>query len=201
MEKQMDIGRNGHHKLEYGDLDKPIYWIGLDDNNEIKKNIFTKYQIKYPNYIKDIEKGVIRYFGDKTRKNAQNKELMTTGGFSMYSLDPINEDDFLKKVLDCLIVRQATLENLKNKTDESLKTINIKLYGNNEKTVPSRTNRDWLESLNNENFADWCINGPSFDFATNKPVQPSPKLQEIAHSYNSSYLGLLQWLKEERYEE
>ena len=71
MEKQTDIGRNGHHKLEYGDLDKPIYWIGLDDNNEIKKNIFTKYQIKYPNYIKDIEKGVIRYFGDKTRKNAQ----------------------------------------------------------------------------------------------------------------------------------
>lgn len=60
------------------------------------------------------------------------------------------------------------------------------------------TNREWLQTLTDEEFADWCINGPSFDFATNKPVQPSPKLLEIAHSYNSSFLGLQEWLKQER---
>jgi len=62
------------------------------------------------------------------------------------------------------------------------------------------TNREWLESLTDEEFADWCINGPSFDYTTCKSVQPSPKLYEIAHRYNSSYLGLMQWLKEERVE-
>ncbi len=61
------------------------------------------------------------------------------------------------------------------------------------------TNREWLSTLSDEDFAKWCFYPVSQD-ANGNYIQPFPTLQTIAVSNTSSYGGLLGWLKEERIE-
>ena len=60
------------------------------------------------------------------------------------------------------------------------------------------TNREWLNSLTNEEFASWICDGEEFDYEKNEPFQPSPKWDYLQHRYTSSKGGLLIWLKQER---
>ena len=60
------------------------------------------------------------------------------------------------------------------------------------------TNREWLNSLSDDDFAVWCIEGEEFNFQTTKCEQPTPRLYTIRVSYTSSLYGLKEWLKQER---
>lgn len=60
------------------------------------------------------------------------------------------------------------------------------------------TNKEWLNSLTNEEFASWICDGEEFDYEKNENYPPSPKWSTIQGQYTSSKLGLLIWLKQER---
>lgn len=67
------------------------------------------------------------------------------------------------------------------------------------------TNREWLNTLSNEDFVKWCLNEentiirPSYTAdKMYKICEPTPKLETIKYQYTSSYDGLLKWLDEER---
>lgn len=67
------------------------------------------------------------------------------------------------------------------------------------------TNREWLNTLSNEDFAKWCLKEETvrhiFDKSKNISYEinePTPKLETIRKEYTSSYDGLLKWLNEER---
>ena len=60
------------------------------------------------------------------------------------------------------------------------------------------TNREWLNSLSNEDFANWCVSAELHDYETNTFKQPSPKLDTIKYSYTQSEAGLIEWLGQER---
>lgn len=66
------------------------------------------------------------------------------------------------------------------------------------------TNREWLATLTDEEFAEWATHGESInlDCLVDEELyickQPTPKLETIKYSDTSSYYGLLKWLKEER---
>ena len=62
------------------------------------------------------------------------------------------------------------------------------------------TNREWLNSLSNEDFIKWCLDPEVVDFKTLKSENPSPRLESIKYRYTSSRHGLLDWLNEERVE-
>ena len=62
------------------------------------------------------------------------------------------------------------------------------------------TNREWLNTLNNEDFVKWCLDREVIDFKTFKSENPSPRLETIKYSYTSSRGGLLDWLGKERKE-
>ena len=60
------------------------------------------------------------------------------------------------------------------------------------------TNRDWLNSFTDEEFASWVCDEEVCDFENNVYIQPSPKLNTLIFRYNDSKGGLLIWLKQER---
>lgn len=67
------------------------------------------------------------------------------------------------------------------------------------------TNREWLNTLSNEDFAEWCLKEEKIYLAPNKSgaasciiIEPTPKLETIRKEYTSSYDGLLKWLNKER---
>ena len=62
------------------------------------------------------------------------------------------------------------------------------------------TNRDWLNSLSNEDFVKWCLDGDVFNVKTLKSENPSPRLHTIIYRYTSSSGGLFEWLNKERVE-
>ena len=66
------------------------------------------------------------------------------------------------------------------------------------------TNREWLNTLSDEDFTKWCLYEAQnfFNRKTNEYdiVQPYPTLHTIKISFTSSYDGLLKWLNEERIE-
>ena len=66
------------------------------------------------------------------------------------------------------------------------------------------TNREWLNTLSDEDFVKWCLaeGNMVFDFAKNdyEIMQPYPTLHTIKYSFTSSYDALLKWLGEERYD-
>lgn len=62
------------------------------------------------------------------------------------------------------------------------------------------TNREWLNSLTDEEFADWCCGQDVIDGRTFKPIGVYPKLNGIKFRHLDSLIGLREWLKEERRE-
>ena len=62
------------------------------------------------------------------------------------------------------------------------------------------TNREWLATLSDEEFAYWCLFDSELDNNL-KPIQPYPTLNTIKYTWTSSYDGLLDFLKKERIEE
>ena len=60
------------------------------------------------------------------------------------------------------------------------------------------TNREWLNSLTDEEFASWACDEEEFDFKNNVYAQPSPKRRRLEFKYNDAKGGLLMWLKQER---
>ena len=62
------------------------------------------------------------------------------------------------------------------------------------------TNREWLNSLSDDDFAVWCIEAEVFNYKTAKCEPPTPRLDNIRFLYTSSLYGLKEWLKQERVE-
>ena len=60
------------------------------------------------------------------------------------------------------------------------------------------TNREWLNSLTDEEFTSWMCDDEELDYEKNENYPPSPKWATIRGRYTSSKLGLLIWLKQER---
>ena len=54
------------------------------------------------------------------------------------------------------------------------------------------TNREWLETLTDEEFADWATEEDYFGANNN------PHLKEIKMEWTCSHYGVLQWLKQNR---
>lgn len=63
------------------------------------------------------------------------------------------------------------------------------------------TNREWLNSLSDDDFAVWCLEGDVFNYETTKCEPPTPRLYTIRISNTSSLYGLKEWLKQERLED
>ena len=63
------------------------------------------------------------------------------------------------------------------------------------------TNREWLNTLSNEDFAKWCLSEECFEWLggyKTKIIEPTPKLETLRRNYTSSYDSLIKWLDEER---
>ena len=60
------------------------------------------------------------------------------------------------------------------------------------------TNREWLNSLTDDELVEWLTNEHSLDWNTMKPRKVSPTLNEIMFTATSSSWAIQQWLKEER---
>ena len=62
------------------------------------------------------------------------------------------------------------------------------------------TNREWLETLTDEEFADWATGCDNWDWENNKPLGLHPHRRNIESQYTSAYGGILLWLRQERIE-
>lgn len=62
------------------------------------------------------------------------------------------------------------------------------------------TNREWLNSLNDEEFASWVCDEEVYDLRNNVYAHPAPKWNRLMYQYTDSKGGLLLWLKKEREE-
>lgn len=71
------------------------------------------------------------------------------------------------------------------------------------------TNREWLNTLTNEEFAEWSVGSPvpmEFEKVNDSWKVKSitdklyPRLSEIKVSYASSKAGLLEWLEKEHFD-
>lgn len=65
------------------------------------------------------------------------------------------------------------------------------------------TNREWLNSLSDEDFAKWCVSKEVdtlvyYDLPCVRFDEPTPRLDTLKGLFTSSSAGLLKWLKEER---
>lgn len=63
------------------------------------------------------------------------------------------------------------------------------------------TNREWLETLTDEEFADWATGEDCYDPHTNKCIGLHPHRKNVGNQYTSSYGGILSWLKQKRVED
>lgn len=84
--------------MEYQKLDKPIYWIGYNKGQFIKRK-FVERQTRFPRYLRDTE-GNIRYFS----KEMESKmgEIRFVGGYSEYSYTNFTKNDeiqFLREMV------------------------------------------------------------------------------------------------------
>ena len=58
------------------------------------------------------------------------------------------------------------------------------------------TNREWLNSLTDEEFADWATGEDCWNPSERKYEGLYPHRRTIESMYNSSYGGILAWLRE-----
>lgn len=62
------------------------------------------------------------------------------------------------------------------------------------------TNRQWLETLTDEELADWATGEDCYDINLNKYIGLYPHRKNVEYQYTSSYGGILLWLKQKRVE-
>lgn len=60
------------------------------------------------------------------------------------------------------------------------------------------TNREWLESLTDDELVEWMLLGEFFDPQKLKMADPTPKLYTIVRRGINAKYSLKEWLKEER---
>ena len=60
------------------------------------------------------------------------------------------------------------------------------------------TNREWLNSLSDEDFVKWLTENEIFDEKAYKCLEPTPKYDTLKWRWTSTALGLTEWLKQER---
>lgn len=82
--------------MAFKQLEKPIYWIGLENENLMQKT-FREYSDSAYTMLKD-EEGNVRAFGFRARNNF-DKILQIGSNYYMYSYEPINVHDFLDKIV------------------------------------------------------------------------------------------------------
>lgn len=109
-----------NRKITYVELEKPIYWMGINDGKIVEYK-FTHRQFEYPRYAKDFENNVVRYISSRT-KFAMD-ELMEANCYSMYSYNPIDRKVFLDKVMTKVLVKYEKAKEIYNKQETELNTI------------------------------------------------------------------------------
>lgn len=72
------------------------------------------------------------------------------------------------------------------------------------------TNREWLNTLTDEQFAEWAVINNPMPFTIEKicggfkiteiPDKLYPRLQEIKANSTSSFYALIEWLKKEHFD-
>ena len=62
------------------------------------------------------------------------------------------------------------------------------------------TNRQWLESLTDEELADWCTGEDNWNVITGEYIGLYPHRKNVEYQYPASYGGVLLWLKQKRAE-
>lgn len=60
------------------------------------------------------------------------------------------------------------------------------------------TNREWLESLTDEEFVAWLVFDEYINNNTMEPIPPTPKLYTLKYASTNTPEYLRKWLKEER---
>lgn len=60
------------------------------------------------------------------------------------------------------------------------------------------TNREWLNSLTDEEFAQWLLGTEIFDEKQYKNLEPTPKLKTLKYLSTESTAYIEEWLKKER---
>ena len=60
------------------------------------------------------------------------------------------------------------------------------------------TNREWLESLKNNELVAWLLYDEDFDPETYEMVEPTPRLSSIKRMGINAEYSLKEWLEEER---
>ena len=60
------------------------------------------------------------------------------------------------------------------------------------------TNREWLSTLTDEEFADWLTGEDTYNWRDNEFYGIYPHRRNIERQYASSYLGILDWLGKPR---
>lgn len=60
------------------------------------------------------------------------------------------------------------------------------------------TNREWLNSLSDEDFATWLTMPSQYDCKEQRYNEPHPRLAYLKNAYTNFYCILLKWLAEER---
>ena len=61
------------------------------------------------------------------------------------------------------------------------------------------TNREWLNTLSDEDFVSWLLDDERVkDYQTYEVMQPTPKLETLKRTATSSSWMVSKWLKEER---
>ena len=63
------------------------------------------------------------------------------------------------------------------------------------------TNREWINSLTDEEFADWATGEDAWDYQSMRPFGLYPHRRNIESQTTSSYHGILFWLRQERVSE
>lgn len=60
------------------------------------------------------------------------------------------------------------------------------------------TNREWLNSLSNEDFVTWLNRPIEWDSETEEYTEPHPRLEYLKRTDINFYASFWEWLKKER---
>ena len=60
------------------------------------------------------------------------------------------------------------------------------------------TNREWVNSLSNEDFVTWLIGAVEWDCEREEYREPHPRLEYLKRASTNFFSYFQEWLKEER---